>query len=634
MAPGTSFAIALRLAKELAFGVLAVGGCLLVQCLLLTWLVLHRVQISFLLLQARMLNHIYGRKAGRVVARRSVGTQTAGKYDCHTHSFPTADKSLGPSTSKPPSTKPQTTHPPAEKINASKAAAPNVAPHMRPTELPAANGTTSATASAVGTEWETKTLVERRPNGKRPYAIKQVDKPATKESESPPAPKLSPKSASFKSLMDGRQSSFVPPQAGMRRSTAVSAIAHTDMFEDMWSKGNTISLFSSLWAEEAASRKGHEKGGSPAVQREMTHTSPSSSDSDSDTLLGKAAFHRKGSGNGWPLSTSTQQEPPRTKFKFAKTSGVRLIKDDGPQGQEASSGVSNNVVPDQAEDKQYLPIPSEDHLTPVKRYGPGQMLKLRGSPMAKAPRDLPYKEHWMAIAKQPLQTVDPFSGGLEVSVMVPNTDNEILGRGREATPRPSPEQIAREAVADAYREREAYRLKLNNGYSITNAYDFKEKAKAYKHRRYDLIALMPSGVLNEEDEARFPYLSSMDTGPPPVDSGDEESSPLVSSTGLAKPSQGSESGNSPFASREDTTPLVVKAQKSYQTMLLATKNLSEACQSCNSKFCLNGYSIKAKPKMKAARDLYEKTRQRLADAHGDGVLTEELAHRLPEEHWC
>lgn len=95
-------------------------------------------------------------------------------------------------------------------------------------------------------------------------------------------------------------------------------------------------------------------------------------------------------------------------------------------------------------------------------------------------------------------------------------DDSYSIEDQRATMQPTSEQIAREAVAKAFREREAYRTKLNNAYSILNASGFKEKAKEYKEKRFELIAQMAFETLNEEDAANFPYLSAMDTGPPPV----------------------------------------------------------------------------------------------------------------------
>lgn len=47
-------------AKQLAFGILTIAGCLLVQFLLVTWLALFTAQVELMHLQARMLERVYG----------------------------------------------------------------------------------------------------------------------------------------------------------------------------------------------------------------------------------------------------------------------------------------------------------------------------------------------------------------------------------------------------------------------------------------------------------------------------------------------------------------------------------------------------------------------------------------------
>lgn len=57
----SSFYAALHFTKELAFGILAILGCIVVQCLILTFLLLSKAQIRFVFLQAQMLRRLYGR---------------------------------------------------------------------------------------------------------------------------------------------------------------------------------------------------------------------------------------------------------------------------------------------------------------------------------------------------------------------------------------------------------------------------------------------------------------------------------------------------------------------------------------------------------------------------------------------
>ena len=59
-----SFSAALHFTRELAFGVLAMLGCIVVQCLILAFIVLWKAQIQFVFLQAQMMRRLYGRPSG------------------------------------------------------------------------------------------------------------------------------------------------------------------------------------------------------------------------------------------------------------------------------------------------------------------------------------------------------------------------------------------------------------------------------------------------------------------------------------------------------------------------------------------------------------------------------------------
>jgi hypothetical protein len=57
----SSFSAALHFTKQLAFGALAIVGCIVVQCLILAFIFLSKAQIRFVLLQAQLLRQMYGR---------------------------------------------------------------------------------------------------------------------------------------------------------------------------------------------------------------------------------------------------------------------------------------------------------------------------------------------------------------------------------------------------------------------------------------------------------------------------------------------------------------------------------------------------------------------------------------------
>lgn len=57
----SSFSAALHFTRELVFGILAILGCIMVQCLILAFILLSKAQVRFVLLQAQMLRQLYGR---------------------------------------------------------------------------------------------------------------------------------------------------------------------------------------------------------------------------------------------------------------------------------------------------------------------------------------------------------------------------------------------------------------------------------------------------------------------------------------------------------------------------------------------------------------------------------------------
>ena len=84
----SSFYAALHFTKELAFGVLAILGCIVVQCLVLTFLLLSKAQIRFVFLQAQMLRQLYGRSSEKrpgADKRKAARKTTIVKGNSHKH---------------------------------------------------------------------------------------------------------------------------------------------------------------------------------------------------------------------------------------------------------------------------------------------------------------------------------------------------------------------------------------------------------------------------------------------------------------------------------------------------------------------------------------------------------------------
>ena len=214
----------------------------------------------------------------------------------------------------------------------------------------------------------------------------------------------------------------------------------------------------------------------------------------------------------------------------------------------------------------------------------------------------------------------------------------------------SPEELAREALAIAFREREAARVELSKNYSPESVDLFSEKAQEYKAKRKAPELLTSSGQLSSEDEASFPYLSSRDTEEPqvgddacsiahsPTNPREQVASPVVSEPQrplpLPSPPSTSDEDDGQHVSRGDPEALIAKASRAYQLLLGFTKNMKTECPSCNSKFCLNAYSDAGQRKMKIVKELYQESRSEVMDDYEPGQAPDSLTKQLPEVEGC
>ena len=86
--------------------------------------------------------------------------------------------------------------------------------------------------------------------------------------------------------------------------------------------------------------------------------------------------------------------------------------------------------------------------------------------------------------------------------------------------------------------------------------------------------------------------------------------------------------------RVDPAPLIAKASRAFQVLLQATRNMKGECPKCNSKFCPEGYERASKSKLKAAKDLYLKSRGIVMSSYGADEVPESLSKQLPEIKEC
>lgn len=77
-------------------------------------------------------------------------------------------------------------------------------------------------------------------------------------------------------------------------------------------------------------------------------------------------------------------------------------------------------------------------------------------------------------------------------------------------------KAARDALNDEWHVRDALRLQLNSGWTLSAAEALEDATKSYNTKRQQLASLMVSGQLNEEDAELYPEFSIKDTSKPKV----------------------------------------------------------------------------------------------------------------------
>ena len=80
--------------------------------------------------------------------------------------------------------------------------------------------------------------------------------------------------------------------------------------------------------------------------------------------------------------------------------------------------------------------------------------------------------------------------------------------------------------------------------------------------------------------------------------------------------------------------MIAKASRAFQVLLQATRNMKGECPKCNSKFCPEGYERASKSKLKAAKDLYLKSRGIVMSSYGTNGVPEPLSKQLPDIKEC
>jgi hypothetical protein len=504
-----SFSLALQFTRELAFGVLAIAGCVVVQCLILFWILLAKLQLHFVLVQERMLREVY--------------EQT-------NESLPSADKEMTTTTESIPDVTISAAHstltPPTVVTTDSQ-----LSPQAQAFELPdAIAASPRPTSPAEAPVWQTKALTARKTGGKRSYAVKQVDSLAP--SIPPGFGPLKPASETVK------KSAEVPSEGAVR----LSASALPFSLSPDWDTGTSeaaLDPFAGAFDLSPDAAQFSQLGGWNPDASAMPETPAS----DSIQL----------SANALPFSFSPDWTPGvlEAEALYAMRPTRPAVRP--PPGLPSSPKYNENNQP----------RPLSEHVTsvpsvvePMMHNGPAGTIRRARRPVIKKVQSAEdqgtlYKMLWCLFTDESVEVetskdVSPVSPevvahhpknvttGFDRSQIKPATLDELQHKFVDTTmlrnrpddwpedPTPAhaapldPEHAARVALAIALSERETTRVQLNTNYSHDCALRFDEKAKAYKMRRRELAALMPSGQLNREDVESFPYLSAKDTLEPTV----------------------------------------------------------------------------------------------------------------------
>lgn len=437
-------------------------------------MVLCKLQIRFVLLQARMLRRIYGRthESNLMVHQKTVA-KTEGKHTrSYSHRAPLT--LIDEASQKEPSHKPQTTELP-----------------------PAASVAPKVVSTAETSVWQTKTLKARKTAGGRPYAVKQVDVLAppgfgSQTHASGVVTKTSAHDAPSEASHDSMNRSPVSPLSDGHPITSEAAYQTVPVMQLSIARPS-VKLPPGLFDSNVDIM--HSANAQPRVVSDHSEKHPSGH--DNDRLAGAGAGSL---GKIAKRSTIKKVEPAGAGAgslgNIARRSAIKKVEPAQWQGNvsyllkhcvtdmSADAGTNKDAKLDRAKDTTSN-FGLRTTATIYDSIKPATLGELRHkfidtSPLKKAPGN----EH------RQFQPV-------------------------EVTPL-SPEEAAHEALVIAFNERESSRIQLNSHYSLDGALDFDEKARTYNSRRQELAAIMPSGQLSGDDVWTFPFLSTKDTVEPQV----------------------------------------------------------------------------------------------------------------------
>jgi hypothetical protein len=489
--------------------VLAIAGCVVVQCLILFWILLAKVQIHFVLVQERMLRQVY--------------EQTNESHPSSDEKRTTKTESNPEVSISAPASVPTPTIETTER---------QLSPQAQPFELPDAGTASPRPATpAEAPVWQTKAWTARKSGGKRSYAVKQVDSLAP--SIPPGFGPLKPVSETVNKLAVIPSESAVQlsanavpfsPSLGLDTSALEAAADPCVSAFDL--RPNAAPLSSSEdWNTDASGAT--ETPSSDAVQLSANALPFSSSPDRTPGVLEAEALYAT-----WPTRPAVRPPPGLPSSpKYNENSQPKALSEHVASTPSVFESTMHNEPAGTNKRARRSVIEkvqsAEDQGTFYKR-------RLRCLVTDKSLEVETGKDVRPVSPEDIAHSPNVVTTGLDHSKIRPATLDELqhkfvdttLVRNKPAdwpehttpahTPPLNPEHAARDALIIAYNEREATRVVLNTNYTHDCALEFDEKARSYKMRRQELAALMPSGQLSRDDVESFPYLSAKDTLEPKV----------------------------------------------------------------------------------------------------------------------
>lgn len=210
------------------------------------------------------------------------------------------------------------------------------------------------------------------------------------------------------------------------------------------------------------------------------------------------------------------------------------------------------------------------------------------------------------------------------------SDMQVGDRPDDKSTKREKRKTARDALKDAFFEREEARKKLNGTFSFDGANELRQKTLSYLEKRSALRALMNSGTLNQQDADMFPELGLMDLSAPKTKAkvpGVEEWRSRKRESKVAVAEAAETACVRPSQQTDDIDPII-------KDLIIAVRHRQESRDKMTmtrpqSNMAYGTWIATCRQTCARANKLYIRKRKILADAYPQG-LPEELEMRFPD----